>query len=600
MYKYEEMDFNEILADPEIDPDNAEVMYAIAQCYRQGKGVEADAQKYAEMLQNAADAGSEAAAEELKALTQQEKIDSDSNEEKVQRDLTTLPIDELMDLAEADDIRVCCEVYRRYGKEESRYLMHAAELIDQGNHSLNKEECQKILETLAAYYLNRVRDIAKGMEAYGKAVELGSAAACWKLVELCADEQQKMFYAKKASEVGNDYDIYRYAEILRKSGRHAEADACLAKLLKNADLDETLKVQIKMHHHTEAEEKEVVQLAWSHVEEPSCKKFLENYYGTDPAKLSEDKLPIEEQAYKLADLHRGSRWNGNPWYAWMQWAAERGNEKAIAEVQAEIRRECEEEQKNQKKYPKICLTGEEAVDFSIADANNTFGSKDSNGVQLDGVRYGNVVISAVMEVDAFYKLGFKDEDIDDWNEAIKWNFWYPEETKGYLFAKFDEDREHIRFPIVTYGYNNYYLPLLKAESFECEDTNVIDNNVREYIQMLYKNEREDVYHAMLITDHSFSPFADSRDARKFFADHLKEVIMFGEQLYCDQIGVVAEIGDYLTQNLHDIGFKKLSPTCSVYSALMSDEGDDARKENTVPGKRNLRDRFGAMFSRKSE
>ena len=167
MYKYEEMDFNEILADPEIDPDYAEVMYAIAQCYRQGKGVEADAQKYAEMLQNAADAGFEAAAEELKVLTQQEKIDSDSNEEKVQRDLTTLPIDELMDLAEADDIRACCEVYRRYGKEESRYLMHAAELIDQGNHSLNKEECQKILETLAAYYLNRVRDIAKGMEYFG-------------------------------------------------------------------------------------------------------------------------------------------------------------------------------------------------------------------------------------------------------------------------------------------------------------------------------------------------------------------------------------------------------------------------------------------------
>ena len=118
--------------------------------------------------------------------------------------------------------------------------------------------------------------------------------------------------------------------------------------------------------------------------------------------------------------------------------------------------------------------------------------------------------------------------------------------------------------------------------------------------MLYKNGREDVYHAMLITDHSFSPFADSRDARKFFADHLKEIIMFGEQLYCDQIGVVVEIGDYLAQNLRDIGFKKLSPTCSVYSALMGDEGDDGRKENTVPGKRNLRDRFGAMFSRKSE
>lgn len=355
MYKYEEMDFNEILADPEIDPENAEVMYAIAQCYRQGKGVEADAQKYVEMLQNAADAGSEMAKEELASLEGEPEGQAEEGEPEVQKDFTKLPMDELMDLVDEDDIKACCEVYRRYGKEESRYLMHAAELIDQGNHSLSKEECQKVLETLAAYYLNSERDIAKGMEAYGKAAELGSAAACWKLAELCTDEQQKMFYAKKASEVGNDYDIYRYAEILWKGGRRAEADACLAKLLKKADLDEMLKVQIKMHHHTEDEEKEVAQLAWSHVEEPLCKEFLEDYYSTDPAKLSEDQLPTEEQAYKLADLHRGVRWNGNPWYAWMQWAAERGNEKAIAEVQAEdeIRAREREEQERRAEQLRI-------------------------------------------------------------------------------------------------------------------------------------------------------------------------------------------------------------------------------------------------------
>lgn len=355
MYKYEEMDFNEILANPEIDPENAEVMYAIAQCYRQGKGVEADAQKYVEMLQNAADAGSEMAKEELASLEGEPEGQAEEGEPEVQKDFTKLPMDELMDLVDEDDIKACCEVYRRYGKEESRYLMHAAELIDQGNHSLSKEECQKVLETLAAYYLNSERDIAKGMEAYGKAAELGSAAACWKLAELCTDEQQKMFYAKKASEVGNDYDIYRYSEVLRKSSRRAEADACLAKLLKKADIDETLKIQIKMHHHTEAEEKEVAQLAWRHVEEPLCKEFLENYYGTDPVELSEDQLPTEEQAYKLADMHRGVRWNGNPWYAWMQWAAERGNQKAIAEIQAEeeIRAREREEQERRAEQLRI-------------------------------------------------------------------------------------------------------------------------------------------------------------------------------------------------------------------------------------------------------
>ena len=246
MYKYEEMDFNEILADPEIDPENAEVMYAIAQCYRHGKGVEADAQKYAEMLQNAADAGSEMAKEEMASLEGEPEKQAEEGEPEVEKDLTKLPMDELMDLVHEDDIRACCEVYRRYGKEESRYLMHAAELIDQGNHSLSKEECQKVLETLAEHYLNDKKDIERAVEAYGKAAELGSAAACWKLAELCGNEQQELYYTKKASEIGTEHDTYRYSELLRKQGRRAEADACLAKLLKKPDLDEALKVRMQI------------------------------------------------------------------------------------------------------------------------------------------------------------------------------------------------------------------------------------------------------------------------------------------------------------------------------------------------------------------
>ena len=355
MYKYEEMDFNEILADPEIDPENAEVMYAIAQCYRHGKGVEADAQKYAEMLQNAADAGSEMAKEEMASLEGEPEKQAEEGEPEVEKDLTKLPMDELMDLVHEDDIRACCEVYRRYGKEESRYLMHAAELIDQGNHSLSKEECQKVLETLAEHYLNDKKDIERAVEAYGKAAELGSAAACWKLAELCGNEQQELYYTKKASEIGTEHDTYRYSELLRKQGRRAEADACLAKLLKKPDLDEALKVRIKIQNHTDADSEEIAQLAWRHMEEPLCKEFLEDYYGTDPARLSEDQLPTEEQAYKLADMHRGARWDGNPWYAWMQWAAERGNEKAIAEVQeeAEIREREREEQERRAEQLRI-------------------------------------------------------------------------------------------------------------------------------------------------------------------------------------------------------------------------------------------------------
>ena len=595
MYRYEEMNLQELMANDTLDPESAEVLYAMAQCYRLGKGTEVDMELYKKALEGAADAGSETAAEELKVLTEQEKHVSNSNEEKVQRDLTTLPIDELMDLARADDIEACCEVYCRYGKEESRYLIHAAELIDQGNHSLNKEECQKILETLADHYLNNEKDTEKAMEAYGKSAELGSAAACWKLVELCADEQQKMFYAKKAANIGSDKDMYRYAEILRKVGRRAEADACLEKLLKQGDLDETLKMQIKMWHHTEAEEKEVVQFAWSHVEELPCKEFLGNYYGTDPAELFEDQLPTDEQAYKLADLHRGARWKRNPWYVWMQWAAERGNEKAIAEVQVENeirRREYEEELKrkerieeqnrierikNMKKYPEICITGDKAVKLSIYDCSGTNGMNDSMGMQFGGIRYGTVIISAVMEVDAFHKLGYDEEDIADWNNAIKRNPTYSEDIKEYLQVKFNECKDHIIFPSITYGYNSYCVPMFEADSFEHD---YVDNDVREYMQSIYKNGRKDVYHAMLITDYSFSPFADSKDERKFFANHLRELIRLDLQQYCDHIGVVVETDDHLAQSLSVIGFKKLSPTSSVYSARMDGESDDNRGKKT--------------------
>lgn len=224
-----------------------------------------------------------------------------------------------------------------------------------------------------------------------------------------------------------------------------------------------------------------------------------------------------------------------------------------------------------KKYPGICLTGEDIVDFSIHDSSVTFGSNDTNYMQFGGARYGNVIVNAVMEVDAFHKLGFDDKDIDDWNDAIKWNLSYPEETKEYLLAEFNEAGDHIGFPIITFGYNNYCIPMIEADSFEKD---YVDKDVREYMRSIYKNGRKDVYHAVLITDYSFSPFADSRDESKFFADHLKEFILLGLQQYCDQIGVVVNTGDYLAQNLAVIGFKKLNPTSSIYSALMNDDNND--------------------------
>lgn len=224
-----------------------------------------------------------------------------------------------------------------------------------------------------------------------------------------------------------------------------------------------------------------------------------------------------------------------------------------------------------KKYPEICLNGDEVVDLSIFDSSNTFASNDPEGCQFGGARYGTVIVNAVMEIDEFCKLGYTDNDVLDWNAAINGNPVYPEETKEYLMARKNIDEDHIIFPIITYGYNNYCIPMIEEDSFEHE---YVDPNVREYMRSIYKMGREDVYHAMLITDYSFSPFAPLREESKYFADHLKDIIMFGLQQYCDYVGVVVEPGDYLAQNLAVIGFKKLNQNSSIYTALMNDESKD--------------------------
>ena len=347
MYRYEEMNLRELMSNDTLDPESAEVLYAMAQCYRLGKGTEVDMELYKKSLEGAADAGSEMAKEELQTLENRPEEKAEENEPEVQKNLTKLPMDELMDLVHEDDIRACCEVYRRYGKEESRHLIHAAELIDQGNHSLNKEECQKVLETLAEYYLNAEKDNKKAMEAYGKAAELGSAAACWKLAELCADEQQKLFYAKKAADLGSNKDVYHYAEMLREKGRVAEADACFAKLMKKTDLDESLKVLIKAQYYTDAEIEEVVHLAWNHTDEKVCRDFLTEYYGPYYAKaLREGKKLTSDQAYQLAMWNKGDGWTQvyesgwwrpTDWYEWLTFAAKKGSAEALSEA----KKQCE-------------------------------------------------------------------------------------------------------------------------------------------------------------------------------------------------------------------------------------------------------------------
>lgn len=67
MYRYEELMLDDLLEDPSFDEDDPEVLYALARCYLEGKGVQADEAIYRKFLKKAAEAGSETARLELKA-----------------------------------------------------------------------------------------------------------------------------------------------------------------------------------------------------------------------------------------------------------------------------------------------------------------------------------------------------------------------------------------------------------------------------------------------------------------------------------------------------------------------------------------------------
>ena len=111
MYKYEEMNLRDLMSNDTLDPESAEVLYAMAQCYRLGKGTEVDMELYEKSLKGAADVGSEMAKKEL--LSMEKELSDESAEESApekQKDLKDLSIDELIDLAGADDIKACCEV----------------------------------------------------------------------------------------------------------------------------------------------------------------------------------------------------------------------------------------------------------------------------------------------------------------------------------------------------------------------------------------------------------------------------------------------------------------------------------------------------------
>ena len=153
MYKYEDLNFNQIINDSNIDMDSPEALYAIACCYRDGKGVEKSEERYQEYLQEAIKQGMKvpAEADQLK--------DSDSVETKQcweQASFTTYEeIEECERQAENGNAEACLAL--------NKFCVEILDLYLARVYIEKAEECVWCRCRIATAYLYRSRNIVRSV-----------------------------------------------------------------------------------------------------------------------------------------------------------------------------------------------------------------------------------------------------------------------------------------------------------------------------------------------------------------------------------------------------------------------------------------------------
>lgn len=228
MFEYDDLDYMQLVNDPEIDPDSPEALYALAQFCRTGKGIEPSEEKYRNYLTQAAQAGSEQARQELDedARHQQENVQARTDE--VQK----LSLGELIQGADRGipgmllpAVEASLELNDVMRAE--RYLNMAAQMVPQGTFTV--EESRTIWLRLAE--LREKEGDAEGCRiAYGQAQELGSWEAALKLAEFCRSGygceknlDQAVQYANRGLEKAPVEIKLEAAKGLAQSGRRLDA-----------------------------------------------------------------------------------------------------------------------------------------------------------------------------------------------------------------------------------------------------------------------------------------------------------------------------------------------------------------------------------------
>ena len=387
MYRYEELDYNQIMNDSAIDPNSAEAYYALAQCFRLGKGIAPSMDMYEDYLSYAAEEGHEEAVKELEALQAKDMTQNTasvvgpqvseipgtngSNAPIPETDYASMSVSELRRMADAGSAEAAFRLYtvsKEIGdnKNAVTFLKRAGEYAAQ--NGVDKKVGQKIFWNLGELYKQGTeKNLQESIQAYEMAAELGSSQACTYLSECYRsgnggvkgkDPEQAERYRRKAARNGSVSDRYRLAVIYMNENENLSAmellEQVMAEVTPADDFYLLSRIQLSRMNDKVYPREELVERLWVAANQTNNQKLakeakaeLLTLYKEGPARrdLSEalHSALTPERAYLLGTWRKNTDpANAKKWFAWASVGYAEAKT-ALAELIAE-----EEERQRQK------------------------------------------------------------------------------------------------------------------------------------------------------------------------------------------------------------------------------------------------------------
>ena len=314
MYKYEEFDFNQIINNSNIDMDSPEALYAIACCYRDGKGVEKSEERYQEYLQEAIKNGMEVPAESDR-LKNSDRTETKQCWEQASF-ATSGEIAECERQAENGNAEACLALYKFCMEiEDFDMANYYIQKVEANASSADTDLQQRIYITVAEWYKS---DYASelALASYKRAVESGSIVACWNVCEYYEDEEdseerrEKLeYYRGKIEEYGSNEDIFRLAMTYKSENALIKAFSLLERLYgtisENAVLKAECLLEMMQLNPARYPAEQAVFVLWDASDKETVFKKLVEIYGNDPNQISEALLEAltPKQAVQLASWY---------------------------------------------------------------------------------------------------------------------------------------------------------------------------------------------------------------------------------------------------------------------------------------------------------